>query len=66
MNKFLPAAGDAQNIEEAVKETVDLLASLKEKLVEFGQNLLSAIILLIIGWYIVKFVSRSVKKVLLK
>lgn len=66
MNKLLPAADETGSIEQAVRETVDLLGSLKEKLVGFGQNLLGAVIILIIGWYIVKFISRSVKKVLSK
>jgi len=66
MNKLLPAADETQSIEQAVRDTVDLLGAFKEKLVEFGQNLLGAVIILIIGWYIVKLISKSVKKVLSK
>lgn len=66
MNKLLPAEGETQSIEQAVRETVGLLGTIKEKLVEFGQNLLGTIIIFIIGWYVVKFISKSVKKLLAK
>jgi len=66
MNKLLSAADETQSIEQALRDTVDLMGVIKEKLVGFGQNLLGAVIVLIIGWYIVKFMTRSVKKILSK
>lgn len=46
-----------------VKERVDtLLSFLGEKLTDIGSNLIGGIVVAVIGWYIVKFLSKTIKK----